>query len=215
MERQLSGNTIAAYRLDLARLVAFASESAMTGWQSLNPEQLRALVAREHRRGLGGKSLARWLAAVRSFCRWLLREGRIDANPAAGLRAPKSGRRLPADWGQRLGYDHFHWQLEPLRPEPGEAFRLHSRASQIQPLVIRGALPFLDRDADLLTQRGRRRSEADGGFWLLLHGSDDRDPGKAHGEEVRVPVFFGKLDALPVAGQGALIVTGLPSKITK
>jgi integrase/recombinase XerC len=96
VERQLSGNTIAAYRLDLARLVAFASESPLTGWQSLNPEQLRALVAREHRRGLGGKSLARWLAAVRSFCRWLLREGRIDANPAVGLRAPKSGRRLPA-----------------------------------------------------------------------------------------------------------------------
>src|SRR5690606_11591277 len=60
-----------------------------------NPEHLRGLVAREHRRGLGGKSLSRWLAAVRSFCRWLLRDGRINGNPAAGLRAPKVGRKLP------------------------------------------------------------------------------------------------------------------------
>ena len=96
LERQLSVNTIGAYRLDLARLTGYIGESALTDWRGLHPEQLRALVAREHRRGLGGRSLARWLAAVRSFCRWLLRDGRIDANPAAGLRGPKSRRKLPA-----------------------------------------------------------------------------------------------------------------------
>lgn len=96
VERQLSANTIDAYRRDLARLTAYAIEAPLADWRSLHPEQLRALVAREHRRGLGGKSLARWLAAARSFCRWLLRNGRIDANPAAGLRAPRSGRKLPA-----------------------------------------------------------------------------------------------------------------------
>jgi integrase/recombinase XerC len=95
VERQLSPHTLAAYRLDLDRLIAHAGELGLSGWRDLHAESLRALVAREHRRGLAGRSLARWLSAVRSFCRWLLRDGRIDANPAAGLRGPKSQRKLP------------------------------------------------------------------------------------------------------------------------
>jgi len=96
VERQLSANTISAYRRDLARLTGFAIAEPLADWRALHGEQLRTLVAREHRRGMDGKSIARWLAAVRSFCRWLLRENRIDSNPANGLRAPKSGRKLPA-----------------------------------------------------------------------------------------------------------------------
>lgn len=96
VERRMSANTIDAYRLDLARLVHFTEEQSLSDWSSLHAEQLRSLVAREHRRGLGGRSLARLLSATRSFCRWLLREGRIAANPAAGLRAPKAARKLPA-----------------------------------------------------------------------------------------------------------------------
>lgn len=96
VERRLSANTLAAYRRDLDRLVAYVGEQSVADWRRLHGEQLRALVAREHRRGLSGKSLARWLAAARSFFRWLLREGRLDADPAAGLRAPKAKRKLPA-----------------------------------------------------------------------------------------------------------------------
>lgn len=96
IERQLSAHTVDAYGRDLARLRDYATELGLDGWRALHAEALRDLVAREHRRGLGGRSLARWLAAVRSFCRWLLREGRIDSNPAVGLRAPRSGRKLPA-----------------------------------------------------------------------------------------------------------------------
>lgn len=93
--RRLSDNTLAAYGRDLARLTGHVRELALADWQALHGEQLRALVAREHRRGLGGRSLARWLSAVRSFFAWLLRNGRVEANPAVGLRAPKTGRKLP------------------------------------------------------------------------------------------------------------------------
>jgi integrase/recombinase XerC len=94
--RRMSAHTVAAYGRDLQRLAGFMREQGLSGWPALTPEHLRGLVAREHRRGLGGRSLARWLAAVRSFCRWLLRDGRIEGNPAAGLRAPKVARKLPA-----------------------------------------------------------------------------------------------------------------------
>ena len=93
--RRLSDNTLAAYRRDLDRLLADAQVQALADWRELHAEQLRAIVARGHRQGLNGRSLARWLSAVRSFCRWLLREGRLAANPAAGLRAPKAARKLP------------------------------------------------------------------------------------------------------------------------
>ncbi len=94
--RRLSDNTLAAYRRDLDRLLADAQVQALADWRELHGEQLRAIVTRGHRQGLNGRSLARWLSAVRSFCRWLLREGRLTANPAAGLRAPKAPRKLPA-----------------------------------------------------------------------------------------------------------------------
>jgi integrase/recombinase XerC len=45
---------------------------------------------------LGGKSLQRLLSAIRSFFRWLLREGFARQNPATAVRAPKSPRHLPA-----------------------------------------------------------------------------------------------------------------------
>src|SRR5690606_6607127 len=61
----------------------------------LGPEDIRAFVAAEHRRGLSPKSLQRRLSAVRSFYRWLLKNGRIAASPAAAIRAPKAPRKLP------------------------------------------------------------------------------------------------------------------------
>lgn len=93
--RRLSDHTLAAYGRDLDRLLADPQVQTLADWRDLQGEQLRAIVARGHRQGLNGRSLARWLSAVRSFCRWLLREGRIASNPAAGLRAPKAPRKLP------------------------------------------------------------------------------------------------------------------------
>lgn len=94
--RRLSPHTLAAYRADLARLLDDDQVQRLDDWQQLDAQHLRAIVARQHRAGLSGRSLARWLSAVRGLCRWLLREGRIQANPAAGLRAPKSPRKLPS-----------------------------------------------------------------------------------------------------------------------
>lgn len=94
VERRMSVHTLDAYRRDLASL---------SGWLAAQPaevidvhaEQLRAFIASEHRRGLSPKSLQRRLSACRSFYAWLLRQGRIAANPAAAIRAPKAPRKLP------------------------------------------------------------------------------------------------------------------------
>ena len=61
----------------------------------MDGEHLRAWAAAEHRAGRAGKSVARRLSAARSFFRWLIREGLARRNPAVGVRAPKSARKLP------------------------------------------------------------------------------------------------------------------------
>ena len=94
VERQLSPNTLDGYRRDLDALAAFAGEHG-TGVDAQGTEDIRAFIATEHRRGLSPKSLQRRLSAVRSFYRWLLRHGRVKANPADAVRAPKAPRKLP------------------------------------------------------------------------------------------------------------------------
>lgn len=92
----LSPRTISAYEEDLSALERWVeSSNAQLSWGALGAESVRAHVAAAHRLGLSGKSLARRLSAIRSFYRYLLREGRAAANPADGIRAPKSARRLP------------------------------------------------------------------------------------------------------------------------
>jgi len=94
VERQVSAHTLDAYRRDLAALAEWTAAQQLE-LIALPAEQLRAFVAAEHRRGLSPKSLQRRLSACRSFYRWLLRHGRIVANPAGAIRAPKAPRKLP------------------------------------------------------------------------------------------------------------------------
>ena len=94
VERRMSAHTLDGYRRDLESLDAWAGANGLEV-ESLHAEQLRAFVAAEHRRGLSPKSLQRRLSACRSFYRWLLKHGRIAANPADAIRAPKAPRKLP------------------------------------------------------------------------------------------------------------------------
>ena len=94
VERRMSAHTLDAYRRDLGALSTWATTHGLD-LVTLSSDGLRAFVASEHRRGLTPKSLQRRLSACRSFYRWLLRHGWIEASPAAAVKAPKSVRKLP------------------------------------------------------------------------------------------------------------------------
>ena len=92
VERQSSAHTQDAYRRDLAALVGWAQGRDLL---SLCGDDVRSFIASEHRRKLSPKSLQRRLSACRSLYRWLLKQGRLAADPCAGVRAPKAARALP------------------------------------------------------------------------------------------------------------------------
>lgn len=94
-ERRMSAHTLDAYRRDLASLAEWSETSGEDDASRLQPEQIRNFIAAEHRRGLSPKSLQRRLSACRSWYQWLLKNGKIAANPASDVRAPKAPRKLP------------------------------------------------------------------------------------------------------------------------
>lgn len=95
VERNASAATRAAYRRDLARCAAFLAAEPCDDWARVDTDMVQRFVAREHRRGLSGRSLARSLAALRALFAWLLREGRVGRDPAADVRPPRADRPLP------------------------------------------------------------------------------------------------------------------------
>ncbi len=95
IERRYSPGTLRNYAHALATLARFADSLSLASWNELRGEQLQTLVADEHRRGLEPPSLRAMLSAYRSFFRFLAREGKLQNNPAAGVRSPKVRRKLP------------------------------------------------------------------------------------------------------------------------
>lgn len=91
-----SPRTVTAYAADLRTVVlALAPPPDELDWTRVGLDDLRRYLAHERRRGVGARSLARRLAALRAFFRFLVREGHRASDPTVGLRLPRIGRRLP------------------------------------------------------------------------------------------------------------------------
>ncbi|MGE4124702.1 MAG: tyrosine recombinase XerC [Pusillimonas sp.] len=91
-ERRYSHHTLAGYKHDLDHLQRLHPDAAL---ESLSNSQLRQAVARLHAEGHKPRSLARALAAWRSFFQWWMTTTGRDHNPAHGIQAPKIPRSLP------------------------------------------------------------------------------------------------------------------------
>ena len=91
-ERHYSRHTLLAYGRDLA---SFRADAGIDDWQACRTHHVRDWLGRRARRGHSPRSIQRALSALRAFLAWLEREGVLAANAAAGVRPPKSRRRLP------------------------------------------------------------------------------------------------------------------------
>jgi integrase/recombinase XerC len=124
-ERRLSPKTLEAYARDLRQCLVFLGEHwaapvTLARFSALEATDIRAFMAMRRADEIGGRSLARSLAGLRSFGRFLEREGKGKVGALTAIRAPKIGKSLPkpiqmaaakrlADADERAGEERDPW----------------------------------------------------------------------------------------------------------
>lgn len=99
-ERRLADKTVVAYERDVRQFLRFLSTHlggapALSDVESLKPSDFRAFMAKRRQQGVESRSLARGLAGIRSFLKYLERKGEVNAAASAAVRPPRQPRSLP------------------------------------------------------------------------------------------------------------------------
>ena len=113
LNRNASLHTVRAYESDLSQFLAYLSGERKTPLKALRTAEVdlsavRGFLAHLYHRGNARSSAARKLAAVRTFSRYLQRQGTLDRDPAALVGTPKREERLPV----HLGVDEVQRLIE-------------------------------------------------------------------------------------------------------
>ena len=93
-ERNVSAHTVAAYKSDLGQFAAYLAAQGGAAPGDVDHLTLRRYLAQLHK-ALTKSSIGRKLSALRALFRYLLREGRVEKNPAELVGTPKKEKRLP------------------------------------------------------------------------------------------------------------------------
>jgi integrase/recombinase XerC len=94
VERNASPHTLKAYRTDLQEFRRFTAATGAAAPVAADARTVRAFLADLGERGQDPATLARKLAALRSWFRFLVRRGRLGRNPAAAVRGPRRATKL-------------------------------------------------------------------------------------------------------------------------
>jgi integrase/recombinase XerC len=165
VERTASDETIRAYRSDLQQFAAHLrrSETARRNWSpdEVDPFIIRGYLAWLDHHREKKSSVARKLSCLRSFYRYLVREGRVARNPAAEVRSPKQPKFLP----RVLTKDDANALMEFPEGEQSAAKRdrallevLYSTGARVSELVGMN-LDDLNQADGLVRLRGKGRKE--------------------------------------------------------
>jgi integrase/recombinase XerC len=165
LEKNASAFTVKSYREDVTQAIGFF-RGRLPADRPMRPDQittrlLRAYLAWLHEQGYAKTTIARRVAAVRSWCRFLCRQGVLTTNPADGLRGPRQDKKLP----HFLGADALTGLLEA--PPADSPLGLRDRAI-LETLYSAGLRVSeltglnrddLDLDSGMLTVRGKGKRE--------------------------------------------------------
>ena len=104
VEKGYSENTIAAYRNDLSQFAGFLTkmEPPMTSWAEVNQNSVVNFILHLKEREYTSSTVARKVAAIKSFFHFLLAEGTIEDDPTVDLDSPKVQKRLPKSMSHDL-----------------------------------------------------------------------------------------------------------------
>lgn len=118
-ERRRAPSTVSAYLSDCRRMVAQVSQAGKHSPASLDLADLRSHLSTLSDQGLSARSLARNRSSLRTYFRFLVAEGYLQADPTEGLDAPPPGRSLP----HVMSYDQVLAVLEAIPVEDPKALR--------------------------------------------------------------------------------------------
>lgn len=163
LEVNASDYTVKSYREDLTQAVEFFRAHLQREFSpdALTPRLLRAFLAWLPENSYERTTIARRVAALRTWCKFLCRQGTLETNPAVGLRGPRLDKKLP----------HFLQREEVLRllvaPPEDEPLGLRDRAL-LETLYSAGVrvaelvglnIEDLDLGEGFATVRGKGRKE--------------------------------------------------------
>lgn len=164
LEKNASEHTVKSYREDLNQALTFFREQG--GVRGQEPRQIstrhvRAYLAWLHEQQYSKATIARRMAAVRSWFRFLCRQGVVEGNPADGLRSPRQEKKLP----HFLSEEDLNRLLE--KPPLGTPLGLRDRAI-LETLYSAGVrvseltglnVEDVDLDSGLAVVRGKGKRE--------------------------------------------------------
>lgn len=94
-ERRSSANTLGAYRSDLRQLIDYLLQRGVTQWQDVTPAMIADFVLHLRQRSYATTSIARKVAAIKSFFHFLQATSAVEHDPSEELQAPKVEKYLP------------------------------------------------------------------------------------------------------------------------
>lgn len=95
-QKKSSENTLGAYRSDLRQLASFAESQQVVSWGEVTPALITSFIDELNRRQYATTSIARKIAAVKSFFHFLLANGTISTDPTRELGAPRVEKYMPS-----------------------------------------------------------------------------------------------------------------------
>ena len=117
VERGASAHTVRAYVRELREFAAYLTAEVKSGGvKDVGHLHIRAYLGLLYERGLGKASAARALAAIRSWFKWLAKEGKVAQNPALLVSTPKRPVRLP----RVPSVEEVNRVLDDLNPSNGD-----------------------------------------------------------------------------------------------
>jgi len=162
-ERQASSHTLRSYHDDMEIFSRYLEENQNEGSDPTiaDPARLRRYSAWLNGQGYAASTIARRLASLRSFYRYLRRQGAVTTDPTSGLRNPKQPQRLP----RLLRIDDVIRLLDaiPVHTALGVRDRamletLYGGGLRVSELVGLN-LDDIDFESDLVRVRGKGRRE--------------------------------------------------------
>jgi integrase/recombinase XerC len=96
-EREASPHTLDGYSRDIAQFtrLTMGTGTAEADWSKVDTYKARSFIVQLQKEGLSKTSILRKISSLRSFYRFLVREGVVEKNPFVGINSPKKGRKLP------------------------------------------------------------------------------------------------------------------------